>query len=102
TATAPGSLAKSTPTRRRVLVTGAAGNIGKYFAEHSHERYELRIMVHELDQRADALRPFGEVVAGELSDLAKLKNSAEVSIPSYTWPATLIPARPGRACWKAI
>jgi nucleoside-diphosphate-sugar epimerase len=73
TATAPGSLAKSTPTRRRVLVTGAAGNIGAYFAEHSHAQYELRIMVHQLDQRADALRPFGEVVAGELSDLAKLK-----------------------------
>jgi UDP-glucose 4-epimerase len=73
TATAPGSLAKSTPTRRRVLVTGAAGNIGKYFAEHSHDHYELRIMVHQLDQRTDALHPFGEVVAGELSDLAKLK-----------------------------
>src|SRR5829696_3370957 len=73
TATAPGALAKSTPTRRRVLVTGAAGNIGKYFAEHSHEKYELRIMVRQLDQRADALRPFGEVVAGELNDLAKLK-----------------------------
>jgi len=35
TATAPRSLAKSIPERRRVLVTGAAGNIGKYFAEHS-------------------------------------------------------------------
>jgi UDP-glucose 4-epimerase len=73
TATAPGSLAKNTPTHRRVLVTGAAGNIGKYFAEHSHEKYELRIMVHTLDQRADALRAFGEVVAGELDDLEKLK-----------------------------
>src|SRR5437773_1627745 len=73
TATAPGSLAKSTPTRRRVLVILAAGNIGKYFAEHSYEHYELRIMVHQLDQRADALRPFGEVVASALSDLAKLK-----------------------------
>src|SRR4051812_38675052 len=73
TATAPGSLAQSTATRRRVLVTGAAGNIGKYFAEHSHETYDLRIMVHQLDQRADALRPFGEVVVSELSDLMKLK-----------------------------
>jgi len=73
TATAPGALAQSPPTRRRVLVTGAAGNIGKYFAEHSHEKYELRSMVHKLDQRADALRPFGEVVVSELSDLTKLK-----------------------------
>src|SRR4051812_48175677 len=73
TATAPGSLAKGVPMRRRVLITGAAGNIGKYFAEHAHKKYELRIMVHTLDERADALRPFGEVVAGELDDLAKLK-----------------------------
>src|SRR3954453_5753962 len=73
TTIAPGSLAQSVTERRRVLVTGAAGNIGKYFAEHSHEKYDLRIMVHKLDERADALRPFGELVAGELSDLAKLK-----------------------------
>ena len=46
-ATAPGSLAKSVTEQRRVLVTGTAGNIGKYFAEHSHKKYELRIMVHK-------------------------------------------------------
>jgi UDP-glucose 4-epimerase len=73
TATAPGSLARGVAERRRVLVTGAAGNIGAYFAEHSHEKYELRIMVRQLDERADALRPFGELVAGELSDLEQLK-----------------------------
>jgi len=73
TATAPGALAKSTPTRRRVLLTGAAGNIGAYFAEHSHQNYELRMMVHQLDQDAEPLRALGEVVAGELSDLDKLK-----------------------------
>src|SRR4051812_29135218 len=33
------------PTKRKVLVTGAAGNIGSYFAEHSHNRYALRLMV---------------------------------------------------------
>ncbi len=31
-----------------MLVTGAAGNIGTYFAEHSHRRYELRLMVRPL------------------------------------------------------
>jgi nucleoside-diphosphate-sugar epimerase len=73
TAAAPGSIAKRGSTRRRVLVTGAAGNIGAYFAEHSHQNYDLRLMVHKLDQRADALRQFGEVVTGELNDLTKLK-----------------------------
>ncbi|HEU5102297.1 MAG TPA: NAD(P)-dependent oxidoreductase [Roseiflexaceae bacterium] len=73
TATAPGALAKGAPTRRRVLVTGAAGNIGAYFAEHSHEKYDLRLMVHKLDDRAEALRVYGEVVTGELTDLENLK-----------------------------
>jgi nucleoside-diphosphate-sugar epimerase len=56
TASAPGALAKSSAMRRRVLVTGAAGNIGAYFAEHSHEKYDLRLMVHKLDDKAEALR----------------------------------------------
>jgi UDP-glucose 4-epimerase len=73
TASAPGALAKSSATRRRVLVTGAAGNIGAYFAEHSHEKYDLRLMVHKLDERADALRAFGEVVAGDLGGLENMK-----------------------------
>jgi short-subunit dehydrogenase len=33
-------------TPRLVLVTGAAGNIGKCFAEHANkEKYKLRLMV---------------------------------------------------------
>jgi len=64
TASAPGALAKGATVRRRVLVTGAAGNIGAYFAEHSHQNYDLRLMVHQLDDRAAALRAYGEVVAG--------------------------------------
>lgn len=60
-------------TRRKVLVTGAAGNIGSYFAEHSHDRYDLRLMVKEVDDDARAIERFGEVVTGELSDLDKLK-----------------------------
>lgn len=31
---------------RLILVTGAAGNIGKYFAEHANkQKYKLRLMV---------------------------------------------------------
>ena len=58
--------------RRRVLVTGAAGNIGSYFAEHSSKRYELRLMVRDQDE-AKEVRKYGEVVVGELDDLKKLK-----------------------------
>lgn len=73
TASGPGALAKGAAARRRVLVTGAAGNIGAYFAEHSHEQYDLRLMVHKIDERAEALREYGEVVTAELTDLDALK-----------------------------
>lgn len=58
---------------RRVLVTGAAGNIGSYFAEHSHKRYDLRLMVQEMDGDAEALKPYGEVVTADLKDLERMK-----------------------------
>ena len=79
TAKAAGALACAPPyVRRKVLVTGAAGNIGSYFAEQSHARYELRLMIRPSDaekkaQIIEKLRGWGEVVAGELSDLDKLK-----------------------------
>jgi nucleoside-diphosphate-sugar epimerase len=73
TASAPGSLAQTTEgARRRVLVTGAAGRIGRFFAEHSHDKYDLRLMVRE-HHDASGLAAFGEVVRGELSDLPRLK-----------------------------
>ena len=79
TARAAGSLACAPPhQRRKVLVTGAAGNIGSYFAEHSHQRYDLRLMIRGQDREkkgetVDKLKTWGEVVVGELSDLDKLK-----------------------------
>jgi UDP-glucose 4-epimerase len=60
--------------KRRVLVTGAAGNIGSYFAEHSHGRYELRLMIREGDD-AEKIRGFGEIVVGELGDTEGLKRA---------------------------
>lgn len=61
------------PNQRRVLVTGAAGNIGSYFAEHSSDRYQLRLMVREMDEAARKIERFGEIVVGDLTDLDRLK-----------------------------
>lgn len=62
-----------TDTKRRVLVTGAAGNIGSYFAEHNGGKYDLRLMVRGDEARRDEIAPFGEIVEADLADLPRLK-----------------------------
>jgi NAD(P)-dependent dehydrogenase (short-subunit alcohol dehydrogenase family) len=54
--------------RRTVLVTGAAGNIGAYFAERATRRYDLSLMVHEATH-GEKIKPFGRVVVADLADL---------------------------------
>jgi len=80
--------------RQRVLVTGAAGSIGSYFAEHCR-KYDLRLLVRQRDERAERLKDYGEVVAGELSDtdfLEKITEGMDAVLhlagdpdPSATW-----------------
>src|SRR5688500_3533229 len=75
TAEKTGALAKKSNKRGKVLVTGAAGRIGSYFAEHSHDRYDLRLMVQgtEEKKKLDALKKWGEVVEADLADLDRMK-----------------------------
>jgi len=65
--------------RRRVLVTGAAGHIGSYFAEHSHRKYELVLMIrgNEDAKSVAKLRTFGEVVTGDITQLDRMKELCE-------------------------
>jgi NAD(P)-dependent dehydrogenase (short-subunit alcohol dehydrogenase family) len=69
----------SARARRRVLVTGAAGNIGSYFAQHAHRKYELRLMIRG-DEEAKSvakLRDFGQVMIGDLAQLERMKELCE-------------------------
>ncbi len=66
-------LALNDSRRRRVLVTGASGNIGSFFAKNSHHKYDLRLMIQRIDEKSRAIEAFGQVVTCELSDLEKLK-----------------------------
>ena len=94
-------LSKSSPIKRKVLVTGAAGNIGSYFAEHSQDKYELVLMEREIDDDARALEKFGKVVQGDVTDLARMKeltagvdtvlHLAANPVPSATWDELLQP-----------
>jgi UDP-glucose 4-epimerase len=97
--TANNGLSDSQPQRRHVLVTGAAGNIGTYFATHSHAKYELRLMVQERNDETTSLEQFGELVEADLGDLNRMKQicagidtvlhlAADAS-PNATWDSLL-------------
>lgn len=97
--TAKNGLIDNQPQHRRVLVTGAAGNIGSYFATHSSAKYDLRLMVQERNDESKAIEPFGELVEADLSNLDRMKEvcagidtvlhlAADAS-PSATWDSLL-------------
>lgn len=77
TTTNNGSLNHPVAMRRKVLVTGAAGNIGSYFAANSHLKYALTLMVHEQDEEAKELEQYGEVVKGDITDLDGMKTMCQ-------------------------
>lgn len=62
--------------RRRVLVTGAAGKIGLYFAEHAAAQYSLRLMARDESDVAK-LEQFGDVVVADVTDLEAMKQACE-------------------------
>jgi uronate dehydrogenase len=63
----------------RVLVTGAAGNIGSYMAEQLNQRYQLTLMVlgSERPDSIERLKPLGNVVSADVGDLDRLKGICE-------------------------
>ena len=67
----------ASPPIRRVLVTGAAGRIGSYFAEHSHQKYHLRLTDRAFGEHVEAMRGYGELLTGSLHDLDFLKQACE-------------------------
>lgn len=86
--------------RRRVLVTGAAGNIGSFFATHSHQKYTLRLMVHRVEPALRRkLGKCGEILEADLGDLDAMRRACEGidtvvhmagdPSPSATWDSLL-------------
>lgn len=58
--------------RPLVLVTGAAGWIGRNFATFAADRYRLRLMVQPNGTDTKDLSSFGEVLEADLADLPRL------------------------------
>ncbi|HEY2587846.1 MAG TPA: NAD(P)-dependent oxidoreductase [Tepidisphaeraceae bacterium] len=65
----------SNAPHRRVLITGAAGRIGSKLAQHLQGRHDLRLMVRGDEDRIEQIRPLGEIVTANLSDLSRLKEA---------------------------
>ena len=65
------------PKSRRVLVTGAAGRIGSFFASKMHQKYDLRLMVRQDDKNVEALEGLGEIVICDLAELRRLETLCE-------------------------
>jgi NAD(P)-dependent dehydrogenase (short-subunit alcohol dehydrogenase family) len=63
--------------KRRVLITGAAGNIGSSFARHAHDIYRLRLMIEHAEQATPELAACGEIVVGDLGDATSLMAHCE-------------------------
>lgn len=68
--------APSPDCKRSVLVTGAAGNIGSYFAKHSQDKYQLRLMVHQEADTAE-MSAFGETIVADLADREQLRRACD-------------------------
>jgi NAD(P)-dependent dehydrogenase (short-subunit alcohol dehydrogenase family) len=83
---------------RKVLVTGAAGNIGSYFAEHAPRQYQLRLMVHD-ESDAKNISQYGEIAVADITNLDQMKklcagidtvvHMAGAPNPSSTWDVLL-------------
>lgn len=58
----------SPATRPRVLITGARGAIGRTYAAHAAERFDLALLCRHDDERAADLYALGDVVVGDLND----------------------------------
>ena len=57
-------------SRKRVLITGAAGRIGVVLTDGLYERYQLRVLYNRtiLDQKYDE-----EVMVGNITDMEKME-----------------------------
>lgn len=62
--------------RRVVLVTGAGGNIGSFFAERVHERFDLRLTDRD-EEALEAVAGLGETRVADVGDLEAMKALCE-------------------------
>lgn len=85
----------SDTTRKRALITGAAGRIGQAIRPYLRERYRLRLMIHHTP-----VTPEGdeEVVSADIEDLA----AVEAAMSGVDAVVHLAANPSGRAPWEIV
>ena len=73
----PGGAVPINTIRRKILVTGAAGNIGSHFVTHNHDKYDLRLLERAGGKDIKPLAGLGEVVECDITDLAAFKKACK-------------------------
>lgn len=86
------------PLPRSVLVTGAAGRIGRSFAQMCARRYTLKFMVRPTSENVRELEGLGEIVMADLENVSALE-SACAGVDAVLHLAG--EANPN-ACWKDL
>ena len=78
---------------RRILVTGATGETGRYATDLLiSQGFEIRALVHEVDERSEKLRARGaEVIVGDLLDFEAVRHATRGVDAAYF----VYPIRPG-------
>ena len=84
---------KETALNRRILVTGATGETGRYTTDLLiSQGFKVRALVHKADERSDKLRARGaDVVVGDLLDFDAVRCAARDVNAAYF----VYPIRPG-------
>src|SRR5258707_4957500 len=80
-------------TRRRILITGATGETGRYTTDLLlKEGFAVRAFVHKADERSDKLKARGaEIVVGDLLELGEVRSALKDVDAAYF----VYPIRPG-------
>ncbi len=78
---------------RRILVTGATGETGRYATDLLiSQGFEIRALVHKVDERSEKLRARGaEVIVGDLLDFEAVRHATRGVDAAYF----VYPIRPG-------
>ena len=84
-----------TGTKQRVLITGAAGRIGRSLAEHLHDRYDLRLHYHRTVPENPPVRDLVRADIARYEEVAPMLEGMDAVVHLAGDPST-------RGSWESV